>query len=126
MTVFDSETWSVIGWQTLSTVLLTWLAMAFTALTRSQAFALVTIFLWPLLIESLFNMFFQLVPGLRDHQDVLRFLPFASQRRMVDVLTDASSTFGEPLSAVGGAVVFGGVTVVLMAASYALFARRDA
>ena len=86
MTVFDSETWSVIGWQTLSTVLLTWLAMAFTALTRSQAFALVTIFLWPLLIESLFNVFFQLVPGLRDHQDVLRFLPFAAQRRMVDVL----------------------------------------
>ena len=126
VTVFDSQTWSVIGWQMLSTVLLTWLAMAFTALTRSQAFALVVIFLWPLLIESLFNLFFVLVPGLRGHQEVLRFLPFASQRRMVDVLTDATSTFGEPLSAVGGAVVFGGVTVVLMAASYALFARRDA
>ena len=63
VTLFDGETWSVIAWQTLSTVLLTWLAMAFTALTRSQAFALVTIFLWPLLIESLFNAFFQLVPG---------------------------------------------------------------
>jgi len=126
VTVFSSQTWSVIGWQMLSTVLLTWLAMAFTALTRSQAFALVVIFLWPLLIESLFNLFFVLVPGLRGHQDVLRFLPFASQRRMVDVLTDATSTFGEPLSAVGGAVVFGSVTVALMAASYALFARRDA
>ena len=45
---------------------------------------------------------------------------------MVDVLTDATSTFGDPLSAVGGALIFGGVTVVLMAASYALFARRDA
>ena len=76
VTVFDGETWSVIGWQTLSTVLLTWLAMAFTALTRSQAFALVTIFLWPLLIESLFNVFFQLVPGLRDHQDVLQVPAF--------------------------------------------------
>jgi len=126
VTVFDGETWSVIAWQTLSTVLLTWLAMAFTALTRSQAFALVTIFLWPLLIESLFNVFFQLVPGLRDHQDVLRFLPFAAQRRMVDVLNDASSTFGEPMSAVGGALVFGGVAVALMAASYVLFAKRDA
>ena len=72
------------------------------------------------------SQLFQLVPGLRDHQDVLRFLPFASQRRMVDVLTDATSTFGEPLSAIGGSFVFGGVTVVLMAASYALFARRDA
>jgi ABC-type transport system involved in multi-copper enzyme maturation permease subunit len=45
---------------------------------------------------------------------------------MVDVLTDASSTFGEPMSAVGGALVFGGVAVVLMAASYVLFAKRDA
>ena len=126
VTVFDGETWSVIAWQTLSTVLLTWLAMAFTALTRSQAFALVTIFLWPLLIESLFNVFFQLVPGLRDHQGLLRFLPFAAQRRMVDVLNDASSTFGEPMSAVGGALMFGGVAVALMAASYVLFAKRDA
>ena len=57
---------------------------------------------------------------------MLRFLPFASQRRMVDVLTDATSTFGEPLSRIGGAMVFGGVTVVLMAASYAFFASRDA
>jgi ABC-2 type transport system permease protein len=126
VTVFDGETWSVIGWQVVSSVLLTWLAMAFTALTRSQAFALVVIFLWPLLIETLFNLFFVLVPGLRGHQDALRFLPFAAQRRMVDVLTDASSTFGDPLSSVGGVVVFGGVTIVLMAASYVLFARRDA
>jgi len=43
VTVFDGETWSVIAWQTLSTVLLTWLAMAFTALTRSQAFALLRV-----------------------------------------------------------------------------------
>jgi len=45
---------------------------------------------------------------------------------MVDVLNDASSTFGEPMSAVGGALVFGGVAVALMAASYVLFAKRDA
>ena len=126
VTVFDGETWSVIVWQIVSSVLLTWLAMAFTAVTRSQAFALVAIFLWPLLIESLINIFFRLVPGLRGHADVLRFLPFSAQRRMVDVLTDAPSTFGDPLSAVGGLVVFGGLTAVLMAASYLLFAKRDA
>src|SRR4029078_5204214 len=39
VTVFDAETWSVIGWETLSTVLLTWLARAFSALTRLQALA---------------------------------------------------------------------------------------
>ena len=51
VTVFDSQTFGVIGWQVLSNVLLTWLAMAFTSLTRSQAFVLVSIFLWPLLVE---------------------------------------------------------------------------
>ena len=115
-TVFEGDTWSVIGWQVVSSVLLTWLAMGFTALTRSQAFALVVIFLWPLLIEYVVNIFFRLVPGLRGHPSA-RFLPFSAQRRMVDVLTDAGSTFGDPLSS-GRRVVFGGVTAVLMAASY--------
>jgi ABC-2 type transport system permease protein len=126
ISVFGAETWSIIGREVLYGVLLTWLAMAFTAVTRSQAFALVTIFLWPLLIESLIHVFFLLVPGLRDHTDVLRFLPFGAANRMVDVLSDPTSTFGDPLSPLGGTVVFGGLALVLMAASYALFERRDA
>ncbi len=124
--IFTSETWSTIGWQVLYCVLLTWLAMAFTSITRSQAFALVSIFLWPLLIESLVHVFFLIVPGLRNDTDVLRFLPFDAGSRMVDVLSNPTSTFGDPLSPVGGAAVFGGVAAVLMAASWILFARRDA
>ena len=126
ITVFDAQTWSVIGREVLYGVLLTWLAMAFTSVTRSQAFALTSIFLWPLLIESLIQVFFLLVPGLRDHTDVLRFLPFQAANRMVAVLEPAASTFGDPLSALGGTVVFGGLAVVLMAASYTLFGERDA
>jgi ABC-2 type transport system permease protein len=126
ISVFGPETWSIIGREVLYGVLLTWLAMAFTAVTRSQAFALVTIFIWPLLIESLIHVFFLLVPGLRDHTDVLRFLPFGAANRMVDVLSNPTSTFGDPLSPLGGTVVFGGLALVLMAASYVLFERRDA
>lgn len=126
LSVFTGQTMAVLGWQLLSTLLLTWLAMAFTTLTRSQAFALVTIFLWPLLIETVFNLFFLLVPGLRDDQAILRFLPFSAQRRMTNVLAEATSTFGDPLSALGGTVVFGALTLVLMVASYLLFRRRDA
>jgi ABC-2 type transport system permease protein len=126
VTVFTGQTWSIIGRQALYGVLLAWLAMAFTSLTRSQAFALVTLFLWPLLIEHLVNVFFLFVPGLRDHRDVLRFLPFDAGYRMVDVLSNPTSTFGDPLSALGGVIVFGGLAVVLMAASYALFEKRDA
>ncbi len=126
ITVFDAQTWSVIGRQVLYGVLLAWLAMAFTALTRSQAFALTSIFLWPLLIESLIAVFFLLVPGLRDHDEILRFLPFNAANRIVAVLEPASSTFGDPLSALGGALVFGGLAAVMMAASLALFRSRDA
>jgi ABC-type transport system involved in multi-copper enzyme maturation permease subunit len=126
VTVFSAQTWSVMGRQVLYEVLLTWLAMAFTSVTRSQAFALVSIFLWPLLVETLVVVFFELVPGLRDHQEIVRFLPFRAGGRMVDVFADATSTFGDPLSALGGTVVFGGLAVILMAASFSLFGSRDA
>lgn len=126
VSIFTAQTWGIIGRQVLYGVLLAWLAMAFTSITRSQAFALVSIFLWPLLVESLVHVFFLLVPGLKDHTEVLRFLPFEAGNRMVDVLTDSTSTFGDPLSALGGTVVFGGLAAVLMAVSFVLFKQRDA
>jgi ABC-2 type transport system permease protein len=126
LNVFDGQTWSIIGRQVIFAVLLAWLGMAFTSLTRSQAFALVALFLWPLLIENLIPVFFLLVPGLRDHTEVLRFLPFGAGNRMLDVISHPTSTFGDPLSPLGGGLVFGLLAVVLMVASYASFERRDA
>ncbi|GGF42031.1 ABC transporter [Marmoricola endophyticus] len=124
--VLDGATFQTMAWQLLSTLLLTWLAMAFTSLTRSQAFALTAIFLWPLLVENVIRLVFVLVPSLNDAVAVTRLLPFSAQRRMTDVLSEASGTFGDPLSAVGGTVIFGGLTVVLMIAAYVAFTRRDA
>lgn len=127
ITVFTADTWAIIGRQVLFGVLLAWIAMGFTALTRSQAFALTMIFLWPLLIEHMVNLFFFLVPGLRDNIDLLRFLPFDAGNRMVAVIdTDHLTTFGDPLSPLGGTLVFGALAVALMAASFALFRTRDA
>lgn len=126
VSVFDSRSLAVMAWQLLSTLLLTWLAMAFTLLTRSQAFALVAIFLWPLLVETLINTFFLLVPALRENRGVLRFLPFSAQKRMVSALDDTNAVFGDPLSPLGGALVLALVTVVLMGAAFVLFRQRDA
>lgn len=124
--VFGGRTVAIIGRQVLYGVVLTWIAMAFTSITRSQAFALVSIFLWPFLIETLINVFFRLVPGLRDHTELLRFLPFDAGGRMVGIFDEGQSTFGDPLNALGGFLVFGGVAAVGMAASYLLFRSRDA
>lgn len=124
--VLSAETVRIIGRQVLYGVVLSWLAMAFTSLTRSQAFALVAIFLWPFLIEPLVFVFFRLVPGLRDHTELLRFRPFDAGARLVNALADPVGTFGEPLSALGGLAVFGGTAAVVMLVSYVLFTRRDA
>ena len=124
--VFTGQTWSLIGRGVLYAVVLTWLAMAFTSVTRSQAFALVTLFLWPLLIENLVNLLFLLVPALRDDRALLRFLPFDAGNQMVNVLSEPTSTFGDPLSSLGGTVVFAGPALVLLVASFVTFRTRDA
>lgn len=103
------------------------IAAAFTSLIRNQTAALVLLFLWPLAIENVIALVMQVVPGLRDHSDVTRFLPFTAGDRILSQPPGSSSSlFGEQLSSIGGLVIFGGLTVVLMAASLLLFRRRDA
>jgi ABC-type transport system involved in multi-copper enzyme maturation permease subunit len=108
------------------TLLLTWVAAAFTALTRNQTAALVLLFLWPLAVENVITLVFQLVPALREHAELTRFLPFNAAGRIVEQVEEASSVFGQPLSLAGALVIFGGVAAIGMAASLALFHRRDA
>jgi ABC-type transport system involved in multi-copper enzyme maturation permease subunit len=126
--LWNATTYAALGRAVLWTVLLTVLAMAFTALVRNQTAALVLLFLWPLAIENVVTLIFFLVPGLRDHSDLTRFLPFSAGSR---INTDSrfapgETLFGQPLTWVGGLLVFGGLTLVLTALSLALFRRRDA
>jgi ABC-type transport system involved in multi-copper enzyme maturation permease subunit len=108
------------------TLVFTWIATAFTALVRNQTAALVLLFLWPLAVENVFSLIFQLVPGLRSHQSLTRFLPFSAGDRIVESMRVGHSIFGNPLTLWGGLVIFGGVTVVAMVLSLALFRSRDA
>jgi ABC-2 type transport system permease protein len=121
-----AETGGAIVRTLVYTVLLTWVAGAFTALTRNQTAALVLLFLWPLAVENVFTLVFNLVPALRPHADLTRFLPFNAGSRIVDQLDKGHSLFGQPLSLAGALVIFGGLAVTGMAASLALFHRRDA
>lgn len=126
LTIWNSQTWSIVFRQVLFAVLLTLVGAGFTAVTRSQVAALVLLFIWPLVIETLVHLIFAIVPSLRDSQDALRFLPFDAGRNIVDVLGSSSSVFGDPLSVLGGGIVFGGLAAVLVGTSYVLFLRRDA
>ena len=55
-----------------------------------------------------------------------RFLPFNAGGRIMQREPQAYDVFGDPLNAVGGFIVFGLFTAVLMALACVLFERRDA
>jgi ABC-2 type transport system permease protein len=106
------------------TLVLTWLVAAFTSVVRAQVLALVLMFLWPFLIENIISGVVLGVPTLREHlAGLVRFLPFDAGTRMI---RDLSLGVTDPLNAWQGFAVFGGVALVLMAASLVLFQRRDA
>jgi ABC-2 type transport system permease protein len=119
-------TWMVVGRTLLYVLVFSWLAAAFTALVRNQTAALVLLFLWPLAVETVIAVVFALVPALRDHQHVTRFLPFDAGARIISQIPKAHSAFGYPLSVVGALVIFGGLTLVALAGSFVLFRNRDA
>jgi ABC-type transport system involved in multi-copper enzyme maturation permease subunit len=124
--VFTADVWRAVARTLLYTLLFAWLASAFTALVRNQTAALVLLFLWPLAVENVVSVVFSLVPALRDHDDVTRFLPFNAGTRIISQVPGADGAFGSPLSVWAAVVVFGGLTAVAMAVSLALFHRRDA
>lgn len=115
-----------IGRTLVYTLIFVWIATAFTSLIRNQTAALVLVFIWPLAVENVIGLVFRLVPGLRDHSGVTRFLPFGAGGRILNRFQKADSVFGDPLSAWGGTVIFGGITLVLVLAGLALFQKRDA
>ena len=115
------------------TVLLTWLAMATTVLIRHQTFSLVMLYLWPLGVETMIRLLMLAMSGVtgnKDLYDTTRFLPFNAGGRIMQNwqgdFQENLSTFGEPLNALGGLVVFGGFTLAVMGVSLAAFLKRDA
>jgi len=120
-------------------VLLTWLAMAATVLVRHQTFSLVLLFLWPMGIETLLKGFAAILSGFTTNDtfaDATRFLPFNAGGRIMQNfgttsgggfgLQDNLDLFGNPLSAWGGFIVFGGFVAVVTAGALASFIQRDA
>jgi ABC-type transport system involved in multi-copper enzyme maturation permease subunit len=116
---------AAVGRRVVYTVLLTWVVMSLTILFRNQTFALVAMYLWPMAIETLIKGIF-VVPGLDEHRELTRFLPFNAGGRIMQREPQAYDVFGDPLNAWGGFIVFGIFTAVLMALAYALFQKRDA
>jgi ABC-type transport system involved in multi-copper enzyme maturation permease subunit len=113
------------GRRAVYTVLVTWLVMSLTILVRHQTFALVAVYLWPMGVETLIKGIAYL-PIFDDFRDATRFLPFNAAGRIMQRVPEGDSVFGDPLNAVGGFIVFGLFTGILMAASLVLFETRDA
>jgi ABC-2 type transport system permease protein len=124
--LLTGDTWHAVLRAVGYAVLFVWIAAAFTALIRNQTAALVLLFLWPLVVENVVSLVFSLVPALHDHADLTRFLPFAAGSRIITQFPEADGAMGDPLSALGGVLIFGTLTVLAMVASLALFHKRDA
>jgi ABC-type transport system involved in multi-copper enzyme maturation permease subunit len=124
--MLTSHTWTAVARALLYTLVFVFLAAAFTSLVRNQTAALVLLFLWPLAVETVITVVFNLVPALSDHQGLTRFLPFNAGSRILQRIPHAHSFLGDPLSLGGGVLIFGGLTVIAMVASFVLFHRRDA
>lgn len=129
-----------IGRHVVYSVLVTWLAMSLTVLVRHQTFALVMLFLWPMGIETLVKVFATMVSGLQGSagwSEATRFLPFNAGGRIMQTYGFDESgdgfgfqrhleLFGDPLSGLGGFIVFGGFVALLVGAAFAAFSTRDA
>ncbi len=115
------------------TVLLTWLVMGATVLIRHQTFSMVMLYLWPLGIETMIRFLFLALSAVTDDEtvyDATRFMPFNAGGRIMQNWSagfqENLDTFGQPLSALGGLVVFGGFTALVLAGSLFAFHKRDA
>ena len=124
--MFNGDTWGLMLWTVVYAVLFSWVAAGFTALLRNQTAALVLLFVWPLAIENVVKLVFQIVPTLRPHVGFTRFLPFDAGGRIINTMVSGDSVFGQPLAQLGGLIVFGALAVAVMVASLVLFRRRDA
>ncbi|MFS3129219.1 ABC transporter permease subunit [Nocardioides sp. Bht2] len=118
------------------TVLLTWLVMGATVLIRHQTFSLVMLYLWPLGIENMVRLLFSIVAAINGDEGIYqatRFLPFNAGGRIIQNWSISSGDlqrnldlFGDPLSAWGGFLVFGGFTAAVLVGSLVAFNKRDA
>jgi ABC-type transport system involved in multi-copper enzyme maturation permease subunit len=123
---------TVGGWRmavrcTSYTLVLTWLAAAFTGVVRQQVVALVLLFLWPFLIENIVSGLVTGIPWLREHfAGAVRFLPFDAGQKMVRETDGVFGGSSDALTAWEGFAVFGGCCAALMVASLVLFRSRDA
>jgi ABC-2 type transport system permease protein len=119
----------------IQVVLMALLSMSLCLLTRSLPLTMAAIFVWPLIVENVFQLLF-LIPALRDNNELLNYLPFAAGRRLTSIADiDQQAAAGQagegdvvptPLSRVAGGLVFSAWIAVIYVSGWILFRKRDA
>jgi ABC-type transport system involved in multi-copper enzyme maturation permease subunit len=124
-----SSTLKTEGKTLVTVVLLTWFAMAITALFRHQTAALVLLFIWPLIIETIITLIFVLVPSFQDNLEITNYLPFNAMERIyqLPLFMESDTPFStERLTVTEAVLVFGGYVAAAMVGSLVLLRSRDA
>lgn len=110
--------------------------LAYAALTRNQTAAVALLMLVPTVVESIIRAIVLAIKSASDDPQgttgivkILKYLPYDAGGKMYTraSLDDLLSFLGYvPFGAIGGGIVMGVFVSILLAASYALFLRRDA
>ena len=116
LTLSTSDDWRVIYSVPIFALLCVVLAVAVGALLRQSAGAIALLLLWPLLIESLFNLFGSF------GRNVMPFLPFANAYPFLGVTQNVDFHWGPW----GSLVYFTAFVAVVFAASLYVVNKRDA
>jgi ABC-2 type transport system permease protein len=124
--------WEPVGRVTLGyfvlLVLYAVVGLCFAGLMRNLPAALVTLFVFPLVVETLLRAIL-LIPGLSGIAWIGKYLPFGAgdaliQTEIADV-GDAPEAF-QTLAPLAGGLTFAAFTAALLALTWMLFHRRDA
>jgi len=118
------------------TVLFSLSGLAYAALTRNQTAAVALLMLVPSVVEQIIRAIVIAIKAASDNPqaeggvvEILKYLPYDAGGKMYTraSLDDLLSFLGyTPFGPVGGGIVMGTFVAMLLAASYALFLRRDA
>ncbi|MGH3498531.1 MAG: ABC transporter permease [Nocardioidaceae bacterium] len=127
--VNTTEVWGVVLGSMLYSTMFALVGMGLAAIFRNQVAALVVILVVPVVAEPIIRAILVVPDAFNGVQGLASYLPFSAGSQMYSrlSLSDGLRLLGyQPFGQVGGGVMFGVFTLVILVVASVLFLKRDA